>query len=190
MGGNGVRWFDSNLWQGLDSPIGQVCVSLLTVAPSGNVWIGVEDAIWRYQPVDNNWTFYHLLEASLFGFNFNHPIDILINRDGDAWVIVQLCGGANCDGESYLYRIHAGEGSVVAGPSDWLEPPKKLFAGRDGRNWLLWEGVFYQIVGGDLVPIVSIDPRGITIDPAGRVWVLVGKKEEAALWVLDVTKAK
>jgi len=41
-----------------------------------------------------------------------------------------------------------------------------------------------------LVPIVSIDPRGITIDPAGRVWVLVGKKEEAALWVLDVTKAK
>jgi len=188
MGGNGVRWFDGNTWGGKESPVGEKCVSILTVDRSGDVWIGVADAIWRYQPVEDEWTSYPLPEAAQFGLNFNHPLELSVDRDGDVWVIVQLCGGANCDAESYLYRLHEGKGSVVAEPSDWWEPHKELFSGADGSNWLLWEGVFYQIEAGAMLPVASFNPRGMTLDPFGRVWVLVGEKEAAELWVLDVTQ--
>ena len=182
-----MRWFEGGMWRGGDSPIGSKCVSILTVDRSGDVWIGEEDAIWRYQPANGKWTSFPLLEASQFGFNFNHPLDLLVDQDGDIWVIVQFCGGANCDTESYLYRIHAGEGSVAAEPSDWWEPRKDLLSGADGRSWLLWEGVFYQIIDGELLPLVTIEPRGIALDPFGNVWVLDGNEGAAALWVLDTT---
>jgi hypothetical protein len=185
MGGGGLRRFDGGAWSRAGNPLGEECVSILNVDRNGYLWVGVEDAIWRYQPSGDTWSAYPLPEASQFGFNFNHPRDLLVDGDGDAWVIVQFCGGANCDGGSYLYHFHASGGSVAAESLDWWEPQKALFSGADGRSWLLWEGVFYQIAGGELLPMAAFGPRGMTLDAAGRVWALVGRKEEAGLWVLD-----
>jgi streptogramin lyase len=157
----------------------------LQVDPGGDLWIGVQDAIWRYQPRLERWTTHKLPDASQYGFNYNQPYDMLIDQDGDTWIIVQLCGGAHCYAASYLYRVHQGIGSVVKESAPWDGKPQQLLSGVDGRSWLLWEGVFYQILEGDLVPVVALEARGLVTDPTGRVWALIGKDKQAALWVLD-----
>jgi hypothetical protein len=182
----GLRRYNGRHWRGADAPRDPACISSIAVGPRGELWAGTIDVIWHLQPETGEWTLFQLPEATEFGGNFSYLTDLVTDEAGEVWAIVQICGGANCDFLSYLYRLRDGQGSVILEPSDWWQPPKDLFQGDDGRIWLLWEGVFYQIDGEILKPIAALNPRGITVDPFGRVWALVGQKQEAALWVLDL----
>jgi hypothetical protein len=190
MGGQGVRWFDGETWHGEDIPIGSTCVSAMQVDPGGRLWLGAKDAVWVFDPAGGTWEEYRLPQELLQGQNFSHPRDLLIDADGDIWAILQMCGGASCDGPSNLYRIHQGDWSLVAQSEWWYEPFKGLVRDSSGRGWLFWEGGVYRLAGADLLQVARLEARAVAVDLAGGLWVLAGRFEQGALWHLDPQPAE
>ncbi len=185
MGGQGVRWFDGMTWHGLDAPVGTACVSAIEVDSTGNVWLGVRDVVWRYVPASMMWTSYRLPEALLLDYNFSHPRQIIIDGAGDVWVIMQLCGGASCDGPAHLYRIRNGVWSLIVDSPDWSMPFKQLALDGSGQGWLFWDGTVYRLEGEFIKPVASIVARGVGVSPGGQVWVVAGYGDDATLWTLE-----
>jgi hypothetical protein len=185
MGGGGVRWYDGQAWRGADAPVGKKCVSALAVDPAGDMWLGVPDAIWRYEHTSRSWTEYSLPEGLLSGYNFTHPRQLIIDEAGDIWVIMQMCGGASCDGGANLYRIHDEEWSLIIDAAYWSSSFKQLVLDGNGQGWLFWEGMFYQLDDTTLKPITSITVLGVDMSPDGAIWVVAGSGENASLQVLE-----
>jgi hypothetical protein len=185
-GAPGVRWFDGADWRGADAPPGPTCVSVADVDLAGNLWIGAKDVIWRYEPAGQEWTSYLLPEALLSGYNFTYSRDLIVDRAGDIWVILQYCGGASCDTVSRAHRIHAGEWSQLFETPDWWSTPlKRLALDGSGQGWLFWAGTVYRLSADEVAPVAALAARGMDVGRDGRVWVVTGEESDAALWVLE-----
>ena len=185
MGGGGVRWFDGQIWHGDEPPIGSQCVSAVTVDNSGDIWFGVSDSVWHYTHDGQSWTEFHLPEALLSGFNFTHPRQLIVDQAGDVWVIEQMCGGASCDGQANLYRIHAGVWSLVTEADYWSSSFKQLILDRNGQGSLFWEEMFYQLDDTPLEPVTLMVAQGVDVSPDGRMWVVAGIGENINLYVRE-----
>lgn len=184
MSSPGVRWFDGTSWSGADAPVGPTCVSVVDVDRTGNVWLGAQDALWRYEPASQKWTSFLLPQSSRLGYNFTYTRDLIVDHFGDIWVILQYCGGASCDTISRLHRIHAGEWSQVLETQDWFTPLKQLALDGSGQGWLFWDGTVYKLSGDEMVPEAALAARGVHISPDGRVWMVAGYEDHADLWSL------
>ena len=169
MGGQGVRWFDGKTWHGAEAPVGVTCVSAMAVDPAGNVWLGAYDDVWRYEVASHTWTSYRLPEVLLSGYNFAHPRQIIVDRAGDVWLMMQMCGGASCDVAARLYRIHDGEWSLIIDSSDGFAPVKQLALDGSGQVWLFWDETVYRLEEESLEPVASIAARSVGVDPDGKV---------------------
>jgi hypothetical protein len=185
MGGQGVRWFDGTTWHGAEAPVGPTCVSAMEVDPAGNVWLGAADVVWRYEPAGQAWTPFRLPEALLLNYNFTHPRQLIVDQEGDVWVIMQMCGGASCDGPARLYRIHDGEWSLIIAAQDWSTPLKQLALDGSGLGWLFWEETVYRLEPGSIEPVASIVARSVDVSPGGRLWVVAEYEDDATLWILE-----
>ncbi len=185
MGGKGVRWFDGKTWQGETAPVGSSCVPVIEVDSAGNVWLGAPDVVWRYETTSQTWTPFYLPEALLMDFNFTHPRQLIVDGGGDAWVMMQMCGGASCDNPAYLYRIHNGEWTLAIDSQDWSMPPKQLAVDGSGQGWLFWDGTVYQLEGETLQPAATLTARSVDASPDGRVWAIAEYEDDLALWVLE-----
>jgi len=185
MSGQGVRLFDGKTWSGEDAPPGPACVSVVYVDIAGNLWLGAKDVIWRYEPAHQTWTSYPLPESSLLGWNFTHPRDLIVDKSGDIWVILQYCGGASCDGIARLHRIHAGVWSQILESHDWVMPIKQLVLDDSVQGWLFWEEMVYQLIGDEIVLVANLEARGVSVSPDGKVWMVAGHEDNAALWVYE-----
>jgi hypothetical protein len=181
----GVRWFDGTTWHGADAPVGPTCVSIIEVDLAGNVWIGAQDIIWRYEPASQAWTPYRLPEAQLSGYNFTYVRDLIVDLSGDIWAILQYCGGASCDAVSRFYRIHDGAWLQVFETRDWSVPLKQLALDGNGQGWLFWDGTVYRLEGDSIRPEVKLPSRGVGISPDGTMWVVAGHEAGLVLWVLE-----
>ena len=182
----GVRWFDGATWRGADAPVGPTCVSVVDVDLVGNVWVGAQDVVWRYEPARQKWTSFLLPETSLLGYNFTYSRDLMVDHSGDIWVILQYCGGASCDTISRLHRIHTGEWSQIFETQDWwFTPLKQLALDGSGQGWLFWDGTVYQLLGDEVAPVAALAARGMDVGPDGRVWVVAGHENDAALWIFE-----
>jgi hypothetical protein len=184
MGGGGVRWFDGKTWQGTDAPISSGCVSAMHVDDAGDVWLGTADVIWHYKHAGQSWTEYDLPKELLSGYNFTHPRQLIVDQAGDVWVAMQMCGGASCDGAANLYRIHAGEWSLIIEAEYWSSSFKQLVLDGNGQAWLFWEGMVYRLDDRPLDPFASIQARGVEADPHGTIWVVAGSGDATSLQVL------
>ena len=185
VGGGGVRWFDGQTWHGEDFPVGSKCVSALTLDDKGDMWLAASIVVWHYDHTGQSWTKYQMPEELLSGYNFTHPHQLIIDKSGDVWVIEQMCGGASCDVGVNLYRIHAGEWSLVIEAEYWGSSFKQLVLDGNRQGWLFWEGMFYKLEGNQLEPVSSIAARGADVSPAGSIWVVVGSGDEVSLQVLE-----
>ncbi len=184
MGGGGVRWFGGESWHAVDAPISSGCVSVLTFDQAGNFWLGVSENVWRYDHTSQSWTEHSLPADLLSGFNFTHPRQIIVDQADDVWIGEQMCGGASCDGQANLYRIHNEEWSLIIDAAYWSSSFKQLVLDGNGQGWLFWEGMFYQLDDTPLKPITSITARGVDVSPDGSIWVVAGSGEDASLMVL------
>ncbi|NJD60467.1 MAG: hypothetical protein FIA98_13820 [Anaerolineae bacterium] len=185
MGGGGVRWFDGKIWQAGNIPDGATCVSTLQEDLAENVWLGSYGSIWRCEHTTQSWTEYRLPKELLFDYNFAYPQQLIIDRVGDVWVIMQMCGGASCSGLSNLYRVHNGEWSLVIDAQSWSSQKMQLALDSGGQGWLFGDGNVFQLEGGSAIPVASIETRGIGVDPDGRVWVIAQIGNDLALLFLN-----
>jgi hypothetical protein len=185
MGGQGVRWFDGETWREADAPVGQTCVSAITADPAGNVWLGAHGSVWRYGYADQSWTEFSLPKELLGDFNFAYSRQLVVDGNGDAWVMMELCGGASCSGPVQVYRIHEGEWSLIIDAPYWDRPIKHLAVDGSGQGWLFWDGEVYRLGGESLESAASIMARGVGVSPDGKVWVAAEEEGGAALWMLE-----
>jgi hypothetical protein len=184
MGGGGVRWFDGKSWQGADALLGATCVSALEVDPAGDVWLGAYDIVWRYEHASQSWTDNRLPKALLSGYNFAYPLQLKVDKNGDVWVIMQMCGGASCSGTTNLYRIHDKEWSFIIASENWGTPLKQIALDGEGQAWLFWDGIIYRLDDQPLRTFASITALGVDTSPDGNIWVVAVSGDEASLQVL------
>jgi hypothetical protein len=185
MGGQGVRWFDGEAWHEVGEPVGPGCVSALTTDPDGNVWLGLINSAWKYELASQAWTPYSVPKELYSVFNFTHPRQLIIDRQGDAWMIEQLCGGASCDGPSHLVRLHDGAWSVFLQAQYWYSPLKQLALDGSGQAWAFWEGMVYRLAGDALQAAIPLDALGVDVSPDGKVWVVAKEGNDNTLWVME-----
>jgi hypothetical protein len=100
-------------------------------------------------------------------------------------VILELCGGASCSGPAQVYRIHAGEWSLIKEAPYWDLPLKHLAVDGSGQGWLFWDGAVYKLEGESMETVASIMARSVDVSPDGRVWVVAEEEDGAALWLLE-----
>ncbi len=96
-----------------------------------------------------------------------------------------MCGGASCDGQANLYRIHAGVWSLVTEADYWSSSFKQLVLDEIGQGSLFWEGMFYQLDDTPLEPVTSMVAQGVDVSPDGRMWVVAGAGENINLYVRE-----
>jgi streptogramin lyase len=181
MGSPGVRWFDGVTWRGEAAPVGPTCASVVDVDRAGNVWIGAQDVIWSYEPARQKWTSYPLPETALLDYNFTYVRDLIVDNSGDIWVYLQYCGGASCDANTKLHRIHAGEWSDLFEKHEWFMPLQQLVTDASGQGWLFWDGTVYRLEGDSPKPVAAFPALGVDVSPDGKMWAVA----DNALWVLE-----
>jgi ligand-binding sensor domain-containing protein len=55
FGGRGIRWLDEGVWRGASSPVASGCAIAIADDSIGQVWVGVDSNLWRYDPASGAW---------------------------------------------------------------------------------------------------------------------------------------
>jgi len=185
MGGKGVRWFDGKTWHEVEAPVGSKCVSVIEIDSLNNVWLAGSDVVRRYEPESQTWTSYLLPEALLMDYNFTRPLQLIVDRAGDVWVMMEMCGGASCSSLANIYRIHNGEWSLVIDSQDWNLSRKQLVLDGSGQGWLFYDGTVYQLEAESMQSVASIMVRSVDVSLDGRMWVLDESEDDPTLWIFE-----
>jgi ligand-binding sensor domain-containing protein len=182
FGGAGVRWFDGQTWQGADSPTAEGCVTQIEEDGAGNVWVAVEDELWRYKPESEHWSQFRSPEpeeVQRYGF----ATEMVVHPDGDVWIILAECGGASCFGATVPYRVHNGQWEQFAERSEIGF--QRLVLDGTGELWALWEPGISRIEADELTLAADLYTTRYAVDADGRIWIVTGIAAEQVLWAAD-----
>jgi hypothetical protein len=184
FGGRGVRWFDGS-WHGADSPVASGCATAIAEDGAGNVWLGVEEYLWRYEPASGAWTEFAPPEPPIDGrFGFLH--NLAVDPSGDPWPMIVICGGASCYGSVALYRVRDGVWNQIGGVAEYDGTQRGPLFGADGTPWVFWGWGVYRIVEDTPELMAPLYARSIVMDGSGRVWFLAWYEGRDWLWMLDI----
>ena len=183
-GGPGVRWFDGHAWQGADSPVATGCATVAREDSRGQIWLGVDELLWRYDPVSEMWKQFSPPEESLSGqARFGPVIDIALEPSGGLWVAVRLCGPASCDTNA-VYRVEEGVWRLAAEQLDYPGLAGVVFD-TDGTPWVFWEGEAYEMEGEVGQAMAGLMVRAVAVEGSGRVWFVARHGGDDILWTVD-----
>lgn len=173
FGGQGVRWFDGQTWHGADSPVSSGCATVIEEDDLGNIWLGVDDTLWRYIPDSGNWTQFTPPESPVEWTRFGFAHAIALDPSADPWPAMVLCG-ASCYGKIALYHIHDGVWTHTGAALEYygVEPPHQFVTDAAGQLWLFWAGGIYQIPGDMAESVIDLYIKSVTVDAAGQVWLV------------------
>jgi ligand-binding sensor domain-containing protein len=189
FGGRGARWFDGSTelaaggqaWQGADSPVASGCVTVIEEDSSGRVWLGWGAGLWRYDPVSGDWTYFAPPESPIEGKSLGFVMDLVIDRAGDPWLTLALCGGASCFGDIASYRVQSGVWTQTEEQiAQW-----ELASDADGTPWLFADGSIYRITGDVPEKIAQLSARFVTVGADRRIWFVARREGRDILWTLD-----
>jgi hypothetical protein len=190
FGGRGVRWLDKGAWQGASSPVASGCASAIAEDSVGQVWMGVDNNLWRYDPVADAWNGFTMPEPPIAGMRFGFIDSLAVDSYNNIWTILVLCGGASCYGNCVLYNFRDELWTQVGEVGEYDAGYWGPIFGGDGMPWLYWDGGIYRIRGNSPELVSPLTSRFSAIDNRGRLWLVAPDKGRDMLWVLDETKDK
>ena len=178
----GIWRSDGNLWLELNAS-NQDCVLDMATGSNGVIWAGGFDALLKYDSQSGSWS-----RIALPSFDYQQIVNrIIINpATGLPWIQVIRYGGASLYGSMAYYHLNPSG-------SDWvldMESPSFSDIGTafepDGTAWMCGDGQVMKSDGTVLNEVAKLNliDCQITIDGAGRVWV-VGV-DQADLWMLNI----
>lgn len=183
-GGDGLRIYQSGMWEKTDLPILFGCVSTLANDPSGNLWVAINKQLWKYDENQDKWTQLKppvLNQAAFSNFTHGDIKDLMLAPDDSIWVMYELCGQAGCDTRQILYQIKNGSWSSVA-ESSYLQPPAFLFD-QDSNLWAFTPGQISKLFNKAFKPMANIEWISANTDSDGNIWVLSGELNgDLILW--------
>lgn len=182
LAGQGARWFDGQSWFGDEPPTSSGCVQEIVVDPQGDVWLGVDDVLWRFDPDSGNWSSTNP-PPSPIGSHFGWVGDILLGAPGELWPEMAICGGAGCGNFQLRYRLANGNWSQVGEAGSYFGGP--AFIDADGNAWLFSETTLYRVrsdAGYALEPVEDLDVHDAAIDGLGRLWLVAEYEGKTQVW--------
>ncbi len=181
VGGGGVRWFDGESWRGADSPVASGCAMQVREDTAGNVWVGIDDALWRLDAGSQVWSSFPAPQPPT-GNRFGFVTDLPIDRAGEPWPELAACGGASCYGDTVRYHVTSGDW-VQVGAIGTLEDPSQLLFDATGQAWDFTPAGFYRVEGAGTEPTGQIFIEFVTQDPQGSIWFVWAQSGEKSIWV-------
>jgi hypothetical protein len=148
VGGQGLRWYDGQSWQGADSPVVRGCASALAEDQAGGIWTGVNGRLWRYNPASGSWSEQPLPPSPVEGLRVGIVHSLAIAPGGELWAELTLCGGASCYGDAALYRLQAGAWTQVGGMGGYDTGEWGPLFDASGAAWLHWNSGLYRAAAG------------------------------------------
>ena len=171
-------------WHGADSPVASGCATTIVEDNSGNVWLGVEENLWRYAPSSGAWTEFAPPEPPIEG-RFGFLDDLAVDPSGDPWPMIVICGGASCYGNIALYHVHDGTWTQIGGVAEYDLQWGPIF-GADGTAWIFWGRGVYRAVEDIPELMAPLYARSVVTGGSGRVWFLAWYEGRDWLWALDI----
>lgn len=185
FGGLGASWFEGNVWHKLDTPEETGCVNDIAEDKNGNVWLGVDAYLYRYDRSQATWTTYEPPPAPGDIARYGPIINISIDPDGDPWVSYIGCGGASCD-VFHIYNLKNGEWTRYGEQLPFYNFTAIAFDGA-GTAWIfqLGNGIAH-IQDGELELIGGMIGSSVVDVDGGRI-SFTGRYENGpmTLWALD-----
>lgn len=179
MGGGGVRWFEGGAWKGGGTSVREGCALSVVEDDSRRIWMGVGDALWRFNSKTASWSLFSPPEPT-DAVRFGHLGDIVIDSNGEPWVNYLLCGGASCD--SYK-RFQYQEGSwIQIGDINYLS--QTLIFDFNGNAWTFGQGIT-RVEDNQTVAMSDIIVEAVALDAMGQIWVIGHPYGgEMAVWMM------
>jgi hypothetical protein len=189
FGGQGARWFDGERWWGADSPVASGCATAIAQDGYGNVWVGLEGTLWRYDPTARAWTSFSPPDPPVADMRFGFVHAIAFGPAGDPWPAMVLCGGASCYGQIALYHLRDGGWDLVGEPLDFGGGlPAHRVVGDGAESWLFWSTGLYRLGADGLEQVPDLDVRSHVVDAGGRVWFVAPRGGQETLWTLEAAQ--
>jgi hypothetical protein len=183
-GGDGLRHFDGNHWQEAVLPADNGCVTAIVTDISGNLWVGMDQRLWRYVEQEGTWSELippSLVDQSFQGFNYGNVQNLQAAPDGTVWVLYELCGAAGCDTRQIRYQLKNAQ--WIYKPDSTRISALPLLFDSSGTAYKLLPGQIERYNGSTFEPFATIDWISADTDREGTLWLLSGKlNQEMILW--------
>ena len=157
------------------------CANVIYEDRSGNIWIGLDDNLYRYSPASAS-TEQIALPSAPADLRFGYLSGMTEGPEGDLWITLALCGGASCWGENIYHLTECGW-EQVGEPSDM--GGEKILFDATGQPWLFSAGSVYQVSENTLQPIAGLIVQAATTDDDGNLWLVAQSAGPPTLWKLE-----
>lgn len=177
-GGAGARWYDGHIWQGSDSPVDNGCATVVNEDGLGNIWLGVDSNLWRFDPLLKDWEQYPAPEPpedSWFGF-IN---DLALDAVGNPWPEFVRCGGASCYTGNIRYHFTGTEWLQIG---DIGTDDSFLYFDVTGQGWVFASYGVFRITENQLEPVADLSILKVTVSPSGMLWIMGVYEGKTVLW--------
>lgn len=180
--GGGLRRLVNNTWQPTGSQLDDECVLAFANGAAGALWIGGEDAVWRYER-DGQWLELPLPARNTDGERLRHVLDIAVDATGSPWPALWICGGASCG--MGFQRYHLEGGQWISNDGWNTAALKPLFFDTRGVGWF-FDNERSQVSSTSSEGFVSeLSIRAVTQAPDGGIWFLASEFDGPfSLWLL------
>jgi hypothetical protein len=183
INGRGARRYDGQNWYAGDSPVASGCVTLIEEDHFGNVWIGLDSTLMRYDPLTEGWLSFPPPESSPNEPRYGYITDLGQDSSGEPWPVYMLCGGASCYVGTIAIHLQDQTWSPI------IESDKfglqRFVLDAEGTLWLFWDTTVYRINGGELEFMAELFPQQVTIDANGQVWFVAKYEGLDTLWTIE-----
>ena len=180
MGGGGVRWFENGVCKGGGTSVREGCAFSVAEYDDRNVWMGVDDVLWRFNPKTASWHRFSPPKPT-DAVRYGHVGDIVIDQTGEPWVNYLLCGGASCD--SYKrFRYQSENWIQIGGITDL---PQTMVFDFNGNAWIFGQGI-NRVEDNQTVSMSNVLVEAVVVDAGGGIWV-IGHPHggEMAVWMME-----
>lgn len=183
--GSDIYWYDESGWHSKSMPEpSHRCFSTMHEDRQGNVWLGVDNALWLFTRATKEWTQYPLPEPSSAHLI---SMSMAFNEAGEPWFTSLTRDSQGHYTRSTLYHLKQGAWIPSILPNTDIWGYVDVLVDNADRVWATRGGV-YQIVNYQPKLVSHLQVRAWTMDKAGKIWAIgtdPSVDNRLSLWVVN-----
>lgn len=185
-GQGSLRRYQNNHWTDSGLPALPACVSAISAAPDGSLWVGLYGGtLWKYDASSQTWKQQSALPLPPDRTVYADIIDLPLDDVGNPWPLAQLCTASGCGQQVMRFTLSASGAWQAFGAAQPLSQQRLLFD-RNGTLWLLTPDQVGSLdAGRNFTPIESLTVKAFALDAEGRLWLAAENSGQLGLWVGD-----